>query len=172
MEKSHGFKDLGRLVFFFSENRTSLAGVVLTTASAVTLAWFWILELTSPHPVHPYTGILFFLVLPGVFAMGLALVPLGMWLRRRKLRKTGGVPTEFPQIDLSSSTIRKGLFIVLGATALNIILLGTASFKGVEYMDSTQFCSSYLYAMPHRARCGLVREVETIRHSPTPGGFL
>ncbi|MDP2874601.1 MAG: NapC/NirT family cytochrome c [Holophaga sp.] len=43
--------------------------------------------------------------------------------------------------------MRKGLFIVLGATALNIILLGTASFKGVEYMDSTQFCGQACHSV-------------------------
>ena len=138
---------LARLLFFFSENRTSLAGVVLTTAAAITMTWFWLLELTSPHPMHPYAGILFFLILPGFFVAGLVLIPFGMWLRRRKLRRTGEVPQEFPQVDLASSNIRKGLYIVLGATALNIAILGTASFKGVEYMDSTQFCGQACHSV-------------------------
>lgn len=141
------FTDLARLVFFFSENRISLAGVVITTASAITLAWFWLIELTSPHPMHPYTGILFFLLLPGLFFFGLGLIPLGMWLRRKKLRHAGTLPEEFPQVDLGSSAIRKGLIIVVGATALNILILGTASFKGVEYMDSTQFCGQACHSV-------------------------
>ena len=140
-------RELGRLVFFFCENKLSLAGTILTTASGVTLAWFWLLELTSPHPMHPYTGILFFLVLPGFFFAGLALIPLGMWLRRRKLRKTGSVPEAFPKVDLASPLMRRGLYLVLGATALNILILGTASFKGVEYMDSTQFCGQACHSV-------------------------
>ncbi len=141
------FKDLGRLVFFFCENPISLTGTVLTTASAITLAWFWLLELTSPHPMHPYTGILFFLVLPGIFFAGLALIPLGMLLRRRRLRRAHTVPAEFPKVDLSSPVMRRGLYTVLGATALNILILGTASFKGVEYMDSTQFCGQACHSV-------------------------
>ncbi|MBK8792854.1 MAG: NapC/NirT family cytochrome c [Holophaga sp.] len=147
MKQSGRFTDLARVVFFFSENRISLAGLVLTTASAITLAWFWVLELMSPHPMHPYTGILFFLILPGFFFAGLGLIPLGMWFRRRKLRRKGEIPGEFPQVDLGSSAIRKGLFIVVGATALNILILGTASFKGVEYMDSTQFCGQACHSV-------------------------
>ncbi len=147
MKTLERLKGAGRLVFFFCENPISLAGTVLTTASGITLAWFWLLELTSPHPMSPYTGILFFLVLPGFFFAGLGLIPLGMWLRRRKLRKAGGVPEEFPQVDLASPFIRRGLFIVLGATALNIAILGTASFKGVEYMDSTQFCGQACHSV-------------------------
>ena len=37
-------------------------------------------------------------------------------------------------------SVRNALFVVVGATALNIILLGNASIKSVEYMDSNQFC--------------------------------
>jgi hypothetical protein len=70
-----------------------------------------------------------------------------MWLRRRKLRKTGAVPAEFPQVDLGSPFIRRGIFIIVGATALNIVILGTASFKGVEYMDSTQFCGQACHSV-------------------------
>jgi len=147
MAMSERTKDLGRLVFFFCENRISLAGTVLTTASGITLAWFWALELMSPHPVHPYTGILFFSVRPGFFFGGLSLIPLGMFLRRRKLRRTESIPEEYPKVDLTSPLMRRGLFLVLGATALNIAILGTASFKGVEYMDSTQFCGQACHSV-------------------------
>lgn len=140
-------RELARLIFFFCENKLSLAGTILTTASGITLAWFWLLEMMSPHPMHPYTGILFFLVFPGIFFMGLALIPLGMYLRRRKLRRTSEIPEAFPKVDLASPLMRRGLFVVLGATALNILILGTASFKGVEYMDSTQFCGQACHSV-------------------------
>jgi len=147
MKMMERLKDLGRLVFFFCENPVSLAGTVLTTASAITLVWVWIMELTSPHPMGPYIGILFFLILPAFFFAGLALIPLGMYLRRRKLRREGHIPAIYPQVDLGSRSLRKGLYFVLGATALNIAILGTASFKGVEYMDSTQFCGQACHSV-------------------------
>jgi nitrate/TMAO reductase-like tetraheme cytochrome c subunit len=43
--------------------------------------------------------------------------------------------------------MRRGVYLVLGATALNILILGTASFKGVEYMDSTQFCGQACHSV-------------------------
>ena len=33
---------------------------------------------------NPYIGIVFFLVLPGSFVIGLALIPLGAWVERRR----------------------------------------------------------------------------------------
>ena len=38
---------------------------------------------------NPYLGILFFLVCPALFFAGLALMPLGIWLRVRKERRAG-----------------------------------------------------------------------------------
>jgi nitrate/TMAO reductase-like tetraheme cytochrome c subunit len=36
--------------------------------------------------------------------------------------------------------VRRALRLVLALTVVNVVLLGTASYRGVEYMDSTQFC--------------------------------
>jgi len=54
--------------------------VVLTTSSAITLIGFWMYDFMLPGPPHPYVGILLFLILPGVFVLGLILIPVG---RRR-----------------------------------------------------------------------------------------
>jgi nitrate/TMAO reductase-like tetraheme cytochrome c subunit len=130
---------LRRLVFL-AQNPVSQTGVVLTTSAAVTLIAFWIYLIVQARPIHPYTGIVFFLLLPGVFALGLILIPLGIWLRRKKLTAHGELPSEYPQIDLRSPYLRRALMIVGFLTFANFAIMGAASYKGVEYMDSAQFC--------------------------------
>jgi nitrate/TMAO reductase-like tetraheme cytochrome c subunit len=130
---------LRRLVFL-AQNPISQTGVVLTTSAAVTLIAFWIYLIVQARPIHPYTGIVFFLLLPGVFALGLILIPLGIWLRRKKLTAHGELPSEYPQIDLRSPYLRRALMIVGFLTFANFAIMGAASYKGVEYMDSAQFC--------------------------------
>lgn len=132
--------ELARLIAHSANNWLTLSGVVLTTASGVSLLWFWFMELTSPRAVNPYSGILLFVLLPGLFLAGLLLMPLGLWLRRRKQRKAGPLPTEYPKLDFASPVTRRLLVLVGAATAVNIVILGTASYKGIEYMDSTKFC--------------------------------
>jgi len=129
-----------RPVFYFSQNPISLTGLVLTTSSAITLIAFWFYFVFLPGPPHPYLGILIFLTLPAVFVLGLLLIPLGIWMRRRALRASGELLQVYPQIDFSREVIRRGFWFVAGATALNFILVGTASYKSVSYMDSTEFC--------------------------------
>ncbi len=129
-----------RPIFFLGHNPLTLLGTVLTTSSAFTLVGFWLLELLRGGSVQPYTGIIFFLILPGVFVLGLLLIPLGVWLRRRKLLAKGELPESYPQVDLSEPMVRRGAALVLALTAVNVVIFGTATYRGVEYMDSVQFC--------------------------------
>lgn len=132
-------RERARLFFHLSENLISRIGVVLTTSSAVTLIAFWIYDFILPGPPHPYVGILLFLLLPGFFIVGLILMPVGMILRRRKLRAAGELPATFPPVSLQTSSVRRGLLLVAFASFLNIVILTFASYKGVAYMDSTTF---------------------------------
>ena len=134
------FRHWSRLAVHLGNNPISLVGAALTTAAGVTLVWFWLLELTSQRPVHPYLGILLFMILPAVFAFGLALIPLGLVRRRRRLRMEGKLPTEYPRVDFQAPIVRNALLLLGGVTVVNVAIMGTATYKGVEYLDSTQFC--------------------------------
>jgi hypothetical protein len=131
-----------RPLFYLGQNSVSMAGAVLTTSSAVTLILFWAREAFSQRPTHAYAGILFFLVLPTLFVFGLLLIPAGILWRRRRLRGRGELPEEYPRIDLRQATVQSTIALVGVATLANIGILGTASYRGVEYMDSTEFCGT------------------------------
>ena len=129
-----------RPAFYLGHNGITLTGAVLTTSAGITLVAFWVFEAFQTTPVHPYAGIVFFLILPGIFVTGLALMPLGALLRRRKLRALGQLPEAYPRIDLGNPLLRRAIALVAGATFLNVGILGTASYRGVVYMDSVSFC--------------------------------
>ena len=133
-------REAGRMLFYAGKNWITILGFLLTTGTGVSMVIFWGQELVSSRPIHPYAGILLFVMLPGLFVVGLLLMPLGIVLRRRKLKHAGTLPTIYPQVDFTQPAVRHLLLGVGLATAANIIIVGTASFKGVEYMDSTRFC--------------------------------
>ena len=129
-----------RFLYFLGQNSITLTGAVLTTSSAVTLIAFWVYDFLLPGPPHPYIGILIFLILPGIFVLGLLLIPIGILLRRRALLRRGELRDAYPAIDLRQPMVRRG-FLGLGiATFVNVLIFATASYHGVAYMDSTQFC--------------------------------
>src|SRR6516225_6930310 len=129
-----------RLLYYLGQNPISFIGATLTTSGAVTLVSFWFYDFLLPGPPHPYIGILLFLILPGVFVLGLILIPVGIILRRRKLKASGQLLEIYPAINLREPMVRQGVLIVGIASFLNIVIFGTASYRGVAYMDSTQFC--------------------------------
>ena len=136
-----------RPLVFLGDNRITLMGAALTTASALTMVGFWALEFLQFRTVHPYAGIVLFLVLPAVFVLGLVLMPLGGLLRRRRLLATGGLPAVYPKVDLSTDVMRRGLTLLAIATLLNVAILSTAAYQSVEYMDSTAFCGTACHSV-------------------------
>jgi len=122
------------------QNTISLIGVGFTTGSAITLIAFWVYDFMLPGPPHPYVGILIFLILPGVFVLGLLLIPVGILLRRRKLHNTGELPNVYPEIDFKTPMVQNSLLFIAAATAANVLIFSFASYRGVSYMDTTTFC--------------------------------
>ncbi len=57
------FTGIGRSLVYLGNNRTSLAGIILTTASALTMISFYLSEEAGFH-ANPYVGIIGFLILP------------------------------------------------------------------------------------------------------------
>ena len=136
-----------RPALFFGNNPISLAGGAITSAAGVTMIAYWIVELFGRPNDNPYLGIIFFLILPALFILGLLLIPVGMYFRRKKLRQAGQIPAEFPKIDLNDRMFRHGLDIVLVATIVNLLVVSIASYRGVAYMDSPQFCGQSCHVM-------------------------
>jgi nitrate/TMAO reductase-like tetraheme cytochrome c subunit len=136
-----------RPALFFGNNPVSLAGGAITSASGVTMVGFWLVETFGRFNANPYLGIIFFLLLPALFVLGLALIPVGVFLRRRRLQKTGQIPAEFPKVDFNDKTFRHGVDIVLVATIANLLIVSMASYRGAAYMDSPQFCGQSCHVM-------------------------
>src|ERR1700758_985082 len=118
-------------IYFLGQNPVSLTGAVLTTSTALTTIAFWFYDIFLPGPPHPYIGLLVFLILPGIFVLGLLLIPLGIWLRRRALRDSAQLPGTYPAIDLGLPVVRRTREWAALATMLNLLIIGTASYRGV-----------------------------------------
>ncbi len=137
-----------RPALFFGNNPISLAGGAITTASGITMVSYWVAEIVFRQiSANPYLGIIFFLIVPALFILGLALIPVGIFLRRRDLQRAGQVPVEFPKVDFNDPVFRHGVDIVLVATIVNFLVVATASYRGASYMDSPQFCGKSCHVM-------------------------
>lgn len=111
-------------------------------ATAV-ISWLFVLPLQiRGHVDNPYIGILAFLILPLIFFSGLALVPIGVFLSKRRIRQ-GLAAAEY---DRKQALQRLAWFF--GVTTLLNILVGTQiTYRAVEHMETPQFCGGTCHTM-------------------------
>lgn len=147
----------------YANNLTSLLGIGLVTVTAVLIVIFTLANLLGEIR-NPYLPVFAFVVLPAVFSFGLLLIPLGMWRRRRVLRRLGAaaadIPT-YPRLDFNEPHVRSTAMVVLGLTVVNAVIFGTASFLSVEHMDSPRFCG---------VTCHTVMQPEYTAYQDSPHG--
>ncbi len=107
-----------------------------------------------------YLGLFIYVVFPAFFVIGLILIPVGMYFKRKKnkLRLPEDV-AKFPIIDFNQKKYRNA-FVVFGTSTL-IILFATSigSYETFHYTESVEFCGTL---------CHEVMEPEYVTYQNSP----
>ena len=119
----------------------SLVGTAIASAASILFLVFFTLDLMGFHG-HPYFGILAYLIVPGLFVLGLALIPIG--IHRARKRSLGAT---FPIYDFNQTSVRRRFLIFSTLTVVNVVIVAVASYKGVETMDTTEFCGETCHSV-------------------------
>jgi hypothetical protein len=118
----------------------AIAGALITTASAVVFLALLIATLVGFFE-NPYAGLVVFVAIPALFAAGLLLMPLGMWMQARKIRRQpGAVVDDWPVLDFRLARVRRTTLVIVGLTAVNIVVVLLAGYGSLHSMESPQFC--------------------------------
>src|SRR5262245_41030131 len=133
-----------------TRNPLSLFGSALVTASATIILTLAALGFAGV-PAGPYSGLLVFLILPLIFTAGLLLIPVGVWLERRRAARPSEWgefhPSLFPVIDLNRDATRRASLVVLALSVLNIVVLAIATSAAVHEMETTEFCGQTCHSV-------------------------
>jgi hypothetical protein len=142
-----------------THNAISLIGTAIAVAALVLMGSLFAIQLWG-YEGGPYIGILLYLILPMIFVVGLILIPIGAVLYRRKLRRESGdeVPL-MPVFDLNNQATRRWTMIFVALTMLNIVIVASATYKGIHYMESVEFCG---------LTCHTVMQPEYTAHGRSP----
>ena len=97
------------------------------------------------HVDNPYVGIVVFLVLPAVFFPASALIPLGVYLGKRRIKRG----LEDAAFERKAALQRLAWFI--GVTTFLNVLIGTQiTYRAVKHMETPQFCGQSCHSMKSR----------------------
>jgi nitrate/TMAO reductase-like tetraheme cytochrome c subunit len=121
-----------------SRNPISIAGVWITTLSVCAFVTYLVIE-EFGLLASPYAGLFGFMVVPAFFALGLVLIPIGIWLEARR-RRAGHAAWRWPAIDLGAGRTRAIVAGVAVLTIVNLAIVTVASVSAIHYSESNAFC--------------------------------
>jgi hypothetical protein len=140
-------------------NPVTLVGTILTTVTSWALLLLFVFDLSGAE-LNPYTGILLFVALPALWVFGLLLVPGGLLLYRRRRRETPARPLGEALGALFTTPVgRRKLYVILGLTVVNVVLLAGASQRLISWTSSPAFCGT---------ACHGVMEPEWVSYHASP----
>ena len=116
-----------------SMSKISILGAVLVTTAVGADAMLIIGELFI-FESNPYIGIVAYILFPGMAAMGLVLIPIGILLVSRKSHRD-------PVGNLVRKASRKHVGrLIVSLTLVNFVLFAFAGYRSIHYMESAEFC--------------------------------
>jgi hypothetical protein len=141
-------------------NRLTYAGASIAVLALIVFVFLFIFHALTGAGKAPYAGLVIFLVVPAFLLFGLALVPVGIVLERRRIRRTGAhqIP-RFPVIDLNDVQQRTVLLGVAVGGLLLLFLSVFGSYQAYELTDSVAFCGTL---------CHQVMDPEYTAHQNSP----
>ncbi|PWT88500.1 MAG: hypothetical protein C5B54_10515, partial [Acidobacteria bacterium] len=113
----HRLQDRPFLVLITS-HWVSMIGAALMGTGLI--SWLFIFPLSlRHHEENPYIGILIFIVIPAIFFLGLILVPIGVWLAKKRLK------TRVEAYISDPKAARRRLLMFLGIVTIINLVVGT-----------------------------------------------
>jgi len=145
-----------------TRNTISLVGTAMVVASATLIITLFVIQQIG-FEGGAYLGLITFVALPMVLMAGLVLIPLGISRERKRIAAAAAEGEEaiarFPVLDLNTESTRKNVILFLVFTTISIVILGSATYKGVHIMDSVEFCGTV---------CHTVMQPEYVAHQRSP----
>ena len=126
----------------------TITGVAIATVGAVAFLTLVVADILGMF-TNPYAGLVVFIVVPAIFVFGLLLIPVGIGLQRRALRRDPSAPVDWPVVDLRRRRVRTTLLVLTAMTVVNATLVLLAAQGSLHYMESSEFCGASCHTPMH-----------------------
>lgn len=104
---------------FLTSHWLSVIGAGLATV----VGWAWLLLLTTQirgAATNPNIRSVLFIILPTLLAIGLILIPVGLWLSRRRATR------DLKEVISRKASLKRLLIFLCVTTILNVVIIWTA----------------------------------------------
>jgi hypothetical protein len=125
-----------------SRNWLSIIGAIIAGINLALIILLFIIS-TIFEKNSTYLGLFIYLILPAFMAFGLALILVGMLIKRRSIRRSASKDAQLlPRIDLNNPRQRK-IFVAFAIGTIVFLFLSTlGSFEAFHLTESVEFCGT------------------------------
>ncbi len=119
-----------------------MSGAILAFVSLMFILFFFTLSMFYREG-SSYLGLFTYIILPAFLILGLLLIPLGMFIKMRRM-KNGLEPLEGKPwlIDFRDTRHRNATIIFGAGTVVLVFLTGIGSYEAFNYTESVKFCGT------------------------------
>ncbi len=139
-------------------NPVSLVGAGVALVAFGTVIIFFLMDVLG-YTQSPYLGIFTYMLIPAIMILGLLLIPIGVLLERRRLRKHENAPRRYMVLDLNDAGHRTAIMIFTVVTMLLIVVSAAGTYQAYNYSESVEFCGEI---------CHVVMEPEYVAYQHSP----
>ena len=144
--KKNGFTGFLRPSTWLSKNPLGLLGAALALSSGIAMVGYWIATFLNRVHSNPYISIFHFLILPGIFLLGLLLMLVGLLLKLRVSRQVVDTAEGF-SLAQQLGLYRKPMAILFAVVCVNLLVIAYAGYRGARYMETPGFCGRACHVM-------------------------
>jgi hypothetical protein len=125
-----------------SKNWLTIIGAIIAIINFLMIILLFIIS-TIFNQANTNLGLFIYIILPGFMIMGLLVIPVGMIIKRRKIKKEiGGDKNRLPVVDLNDMRHRNAFVIFTVSTIIILILSTFGSFEAYHITESVEFCGT------------------------------
>ncbi|MCX6835633.1 MAG: NapC/NirT family cytochrome c, partial [candidate division Zixibacteria bacterium] len=122
-------------------NWASMFGAYLASVALLLIILFLAISFFFDFASNPYLGIVQFLILPFLLVIGLVLIPIGAFWKRRRVRKgIGEDRRQWPRIDFNQKSHRNAAAVFGLGSVLVVFVSAVGSYQTFHYSESVSFC--------------------------------
>ena len=125
-----------------SKNWLTIIGSIIAAINLLLILLLFVIS-TIFDKGNSNLGLSLYIILPGFLILGLLMIPVGMFLERRRIIKSLVHDTsQLPRLDLNDPS-HLNAFIIFTITTIIILFLSTlGSFKAYHITESVEFCGT------------------------------
>ena len=125
-----------------SYNWTSIIGATIALISLFMIVFLFVIT-SIFNQGGSYIGIVIYIALPALLVIGLVLIPIGMVIKYKKIKKeVEKKELRWPSIDFNDPKHRNAFMIFSVGSTIFLLLSAIGSYEAFHYTESVEFCGT------------------------------